>query len=80
VREFSISEIGRRRLAETCGNRGPVANQFSRGHPACDPKMAEMDLLAALETALQQDGFSAGDSLSLVDRRRIALAPRVIGF
>src|SRR5882724_1558854 len=73
--EFSISEIGAgdwRKLAEIAG-RSPI--NFLAAIRRVDPKMAEMDLLAALETALQQDGFPRVVRWSLVDRRRTALAP-----
>jgi starch synthase (maltosyl-transferring) len=72
---FSISQIGAGdwcKLAEIV-RRSPF--DFLAALPHLDPKLAENDLLAALETAFQQSGFPQVVRWSLLDRRRVMIVP-----
>jgi starch synthase (maltosyl-transferring) len=73
--EFAISELGAgdwRKLAELV-RRSPF--NFLAAIRRVDPKVAETDLLAALETALQQKAFPQVVRWNLIDQRRITLVP-----
>ncbi|HWD93964.1 MAG TPA: amylo-alpha-1,6-glucosidase [Verrucomicrobiae bacterium] len=72
---FSINQMGAadwRQLAEIAG-RSPFDFLAALAH--LDLKSAETDLLAALETALERDGFPQVVRWSVRDCRRVTLVP-----
>ncbi|HEY2083602.1 MAG TPA: amylo-alpha-1,6-glucosidase [Verrucomicrobiae bacterium] len=72
---FPISQIGAgdwRKLAEIVG-RSPFNFLAALSH--LDLKLAETDLLAAIESALERNGFPQVVRWNLIDRRRVTLVP-----
>jgi glycogen debranching enzyme len=73
--KYSITQLGAydwRRLAGLV-ERSPFT--FLAAIPHLDLNIAEADLLAALEKAIEADGFPQVVRWSLIDRRRITLVP-----
>jgi predicted glycogen debranching enzyme len=72
---FPINQLGAadwRKLADMVG-RSPF--HFLAALPHLDLKLAETDLLAALDAALQQNAFPQVVRWNLIDRRRVTLVP-----
>jgi glycogen debranching enzyme len=73
--KYSITQLGTydwRKLAELV-ERSTFT--FLAAIPHLDLRVAEVDLIAALEKAIAQDGFPQVVRWSLIDRRRITLVP-----